>query len=92
MADGLIQQPVVTAIARLQGLPPPTVEPQPDKPREPSFQHAFLSTTLAGRGDKRLALAVVLLSALGFAVAVPFGKSPPYRIDAFIPPTRRRSR
>jgi len=85
MADGLMQQPVINGIARLQGVPPRAIEPQPGEPREPAFHHAFLSTTLAGRGDKRLALTVVLLSALGFAAALPFAKSPPYRIDAFIP-------
>ncbi|HWB51853.1 MAG TPA: MASE4 domain-containing protein [Stellaceae bacterium] len=83
MADGLVQQPVVNGIAALQGMEAEAEPAWPD--REPSFRHAFLSTTQAGRGDNRLALAVVLLSAAGFAAAVPFAKLLLYRADAFIP-------
>jgi len=36
-------------------------------------------------GDRRLALAVLLLSALGFAAALPFARILLYRVDAFIP-------
>ena len=89
MADGLERQPVVNKIAALQGNEPPAVAPQPASRSPgiggPSYQHAFLSTALPGPGDKRLALAVLLLSALAFAVAVPFAKTPLYRVDAFVP-------
>ena len=89
MADGLVPQPVVNEIAALQGNEPPAVAPQPASRSPgiggPSYQHAFLSTALAGRGDKRLALAVLLLSALGFAMALPFARILLYRVDAFIP-------
>ncbi len=89
MADGLMRQPVVNEIAALRGTEQPSAEPQPAPQPigtgEPSYHHAFLSTTLAGRGDRRLALAVLLLSALGFAAAVPFAKTLLYRVDAFMP-------
>jgi signal transduction histidine kinase len=80
MADGLMQQPVAGFIAELQGSDPPLPERA-----EFAQQQTFLSTTLAERGDKRLALTVVLLSALGFAVGAPFATRPLLRIDAFIP-------
>ncbi|HEY0522859.1 MAG TPA: MASE4 domain-containing protein, partial [Stellaceae bacterium] len=46
---------------------------------------AFLSTAPAGRGEKRLALAVVLVSVIVFAMAAPFARSPLAPVPAFIP-------
>ncbi len=46
---------------------------------------AFLSTVVAGRDERRLALVVVLLSALGFAAALPFVRVPLAKVPAFIP-------
>ena len=62
-----------------------TSEPQRPGPAEPRYQQAFLSTTQAERGDRQLALIVVLVSALGFIAAAPFAKIPLLRLDAFIP-------
>ena len=45
----------------------------------------FLSRLPAGRVERRLALAVVSISVLVFAVAAPFAQVPLARIDAFIP-------
>src|SRR3989442_6337653 len=45
----------------------------------------FLSTLHAGRGERRLALTVVLVSAAIFLSAVPFAKMPLAQISAFIP-------
>src|SRR2546428_8248756 len=45
----------------------------------------FLSTLPAGRGERRLALTVVLVSAAIFLSAVPFAKMPLAQISAFIP-------
>src|SRR2546427_9605537 len=45
----------------------------------------FLSTLPAGRGERRLALTVVLVSAAIFLTAVPFAKMPLAQISAFIP-------
>jgi PAS domain S-box-containing protein len=46
---------------------------------------AFLSTLPAGRGDRRLALAVVLGSGAIFLAAAPFARLPLARVEAFIP-------
>jgi signal transduction histidine kinase len=80
MADGLMQQPVAEIIAELRGSEPPL--PQRT---EPTQEQTFLSTVAADRGDKQLALIVVVLSALAFAAAVPFAKLPLVHVDAFIP-------
>jgi membrane-associated sensor protein len=80
MADGLMQQPVGGYIAELRG----SSAPSPDG-SEPAYQHAFLSTVIADRGDRRLAVMVVLVSLLGFAAAIPFAKVPLLQVDAFIP-------
>src|SRR2546425_4333129 len=45
----------------------------------------FLSALPAGRGERRLALTVVLVSAAIFLTAVPFAKMPLAQISAFIP-------
>jgi PAS domain S-box-containing protein len=45
----------------------------------------FLSLQPAGRGERRRALGVVLLSLLIFAVVAPFARTKLTRIDAFIP-------
>jgi signal transduction histidine kinase/ActR/RegA family two-component response regulator len=45
----------------------------------------FLSTLPAGRGERRLALAVVLVSVAIFLAAVPFARVPLVQIWAFIP-------
>jgi PAS domain S-box-containing protein len=45
----------------------------------------FLSNLPAGRRERRLALAVVVFSALTFLAAVPFAQVPLLRVDAFIP-------
>jgi len=81
MAEGLAgHPPVEEPVAALRGLL--TV---PAESGEPRHQQAFLSTTVAGPGDRRLALFVVLLSAVGFVAAAPFAKQPSLRLDAFIP-------
>jgi signal transduction histidine kinase/ActR/RegA family two-component response regulator len=59
--------------------------PQSAVDGEPHYQHAFLSSIASTPSDRRLALIVLLISALGFAVAVPFATVPMLRIDAFIP-------
>jgi signal transduction histidine kinase len=76
MADGLTQQPIVR-IAELRGaeLPPAQQAPQAN----------FLSTMPADRGDRQLALILLVLSALGFVIAVPFATRPLLQLDAFIP-------
>jgi PAS domain S-box-containing protein len=48
-------------------------------------ERVFLSTLPAGRDERRRALAVVLLSLLGFAAAAPFAQVQLARVDAFIP-------
>ena len=53
-------------------------KPTPDR-------QSFLSTLPAGRGERRLALAVVLASAALFAVAVPLAKVPLPPVLGFIP-------
>ncbi|MGA8402195.1 MAG: MASE4 domain-containing protein, partial [Stellaceae bacterium] len=80
MVDGLVREPVAGIIAELRGS-----EPLPAERADPAKNHDFLSTALTGRGDKRLALIVVLLSAAGFAAAIPFAKVPLLHVDAFIP-------
>jgi len=45
----------------------------------------FLSTLPAGRGDRRLALAVGIASAVIFLAAVPFAKLPLAQVPAFMP-------
>ena len=89
MVDALAQQRAVpNRVAELRGSDPPPdgVADQPvDQAAAPGQGHTFLSTTLAERGDKKLALVLVVLSGLGFAAAAPFAKLPLLRIDAFIP-------
>jgi len=51
----------------------------------PSHRHQFLSTELADRSDRRRALILLALSALGFVVALPFASLPLLHIDGFIP-------
>lgn len=46
---------------------------------------AFVSTKPAGRRETRWALAAVLVSAVIFLVAVPFGKTPLAQVPVFIP-------
>src|SRR5438552_8707541 len=48
-------------------------------------RRVFLSTLPAGRGERRLALTVVFVSAAIFLSAVPFAKMPLAQISAFIP-------
>src|SRR5882762_3918311 len=48
-------------------------------------RRVFLSTLPAGRGARRLALAVVLASVVVFLAAAPFAKLPLAQIGAFIP-------
>jgi signal transduction histidine kinase len=48
-------------------------------------RRVFLSTLPAGRGERRLALAAVLVSVAVFLAAVPFAKVPLAQIWAFIP-------
>jgi two-component system sensor histidine kinase/response regulator len=50
-----------------------------------SGERGFLSTLPAGRRERRLALAVVVVSAAIFLAAVPFAKVPLGRVWAFIP-------
>src|SRR5262245_35020714 len=45
----------------------------------------FLSTMPAGRSQRRLALAVVLVAIILFAASAPFAKVQLQRVDAFIP-------
>ena len=79
-SERLAEQPPGGYIAELQAAPRPAA---PET--EPTYRHAFLSTVLATRNDRRLALVAVTLSALGFIAAVPFAKVPLVRVDAFIP-------
>jgi signal transduction histidine kinase/CheY-like chemotaxis protein len=46
---------------------------------------AFLSTALAGSGEKRLARIVIAISLLAFIAGVPFVRTPLVRMPAFIP-------
>ena len=45
----------------------------------------FLTTALASQGQKRAALVIAALAAIGFALAVPFARVPLVRLPAFIP-------
>jgi two-component system sensor histidine kinase/response regulator len=47
--------------------------------------HEFLSTLPAGRVERRLALAVTVISVVVFGILAPFARVPLARIDAFIP-------
>ncbi|HYS17598.1 MAG TPA: ATP-binding protein [Candidatus Binatia bacterium] len=51
----------------------------------PSARGVFLSTLPSGRGDRRLACSVVLVSVAIFLAVVPFAKKPLAQIWAFIP-------
>jgi signal transduction histidine kinase len=51
----------------------------------PEGRQVFLSTLTAGRGERRLALAVVLVSAAVFILVVPMAKVPLSPVWAFIP-------
>jgi hypothetical protein len=46
-------------------------------------EHTFLATAPAGAGERRIALAVVLVSTLVFAVVVPFVRAPLPKMPAF---------
>ena len=52
---------------------------------ERKHRPGFLSTLVAGRSERRLALVVVVLSVLGFAAALPFVRVPLAKVPAFIP-------
>ncbi len=52
---------------------------------EREYRPAFLSTLVAARGERRLALVVILLSAIGFIAALPFVRVPLVKVPAFIP-------
>src|SRR5262245_47356109 len=52
---------------------------------ETGAARVFLSLSPANRGERRLALGVLLLSVLGFLAAVPFAQVQLARVDAFIP-------
>ncbi len=80
MAEGLAGHPPVE-----QTVDAPRDATFPSDPHEFRYQQAFLSTVVAERGDRRLALILVALSALGFVVVAPLAKLPLLRIDAFIP-------
>ena len=54
-------------------------------PDENGCGHTFLSTVPAGVGERRFALAVVVLSALIFLSAIPFVRVPLAKVPAFIP-------
>ncbi|HEY4370436.1 MAG TPA: MASE4 domain-containing protein [Burkholderiales bacterium] len=59
----------------------------PSAPKAVRLSHAdiFLSTAPARVKDRRLALGVVLLSVLAFALAAPFAKQPMAQVWAFLP-------
>ena len=63
------------------------VDPAPGRRRADvvSDQPEFLATAPASAFQQRLAVVVVVLSAVGFAVAVPFAKVPLGRVEAFMP-------
>jgi polar amino acid transport system substrate-binding protein len=48
-------------------------------------RHGFLSTAPASRTERRLAFAIIVLSVLTFAAAVPFARMPLAALPAFIP-------
>ena len=74
MVDGITQQPAERPIA----------EPHA-APVEPHYRQVFLSTEATSRGDRHLALIIVLLSAAGFVFAIPFARVRLAEISAFIP-------
>jgi signal transduction histidine kinase/ActR/RegA family two-component response regulator len=78
-SDGVLKPPGGGYFAELRGSTP-TAAVAP-----PSYQQQFLATAIAGKGDRRLALVVVLLSALGFVAAVPFAQVMLVPVSAFIP-------
>lgn len=45
----------------------------------------FLTTALASGGQKRAALVIAIVAAIGFVVAVPFARTPLAKLPAFIP-------
>ena len=59
--------------------------PNPASDLTPDPRRIFLSTLPAGRGKRRLALVVMLVSAAIFAAAAPFAKLPLLPVPAFIP-------
>ena len=71
----------------LQGAARGDSEHRADAPIERMQRHerVFLSTLPAGRTERRLALAVVLLSLAVFAAVAPFSRVQLARVDAFIP-------
>jgi len=78
-SEGIAKPPSGGFFAELRGGAPTTAD------TEPHYQHQFLSTEIASKSDRRLALAVLLLSALGFVAAVPFARTMLVQVDAFIP-------
>ncbi len=73
-------------IARAAGGGEPVDEKRIGQPRSTAVQQrVFLSTLPAEPGERRLALAVVAISALIFLAAVPFAKQPLAPLPAFIP-------
>jgi signal transduction histidine kinase/ActR/RegA family two-component response regulator len=83
-SDGIIENPP-GRLASLRGAGADASTALPATGAEPTYRQEFLSTVIAGRGDRRLAWGVLALSALGFAAGIPFAKVPLARIDAFIP-------
>ena len=64
----------------------PVREPDPQVSSPATDERGvFLSTLEAGRGQRRLALAVVLVCAVIFLAAVPFAKRPLAQVWAFMP-------
>jgi signal transduction histidine kinase/ActR/RegA family two-component response regulator len=72
-------------IAELHGLSIPSSAETAAPDKEPRYQHAFLSTVIAERRDRRIALIVLVISVVGFAAAIPFAKLPLIQVNAFIP-------
>jgi hypothetical protein len=84
-AGEVMQHSVDGLIAELHGSSVPSAAETAPTDIEPRYQHAFLSTVIAEQPDRRLALIVLVLSAVGFAVAIPFAKLPLLQVNAFIP-------
>src|SRR5882724_5150976 len=81
-SDGRPDIPIFESASRLYavGAPPASTG------RQITDQHRiFLSTLPAGPGERRLALAVVLVSIVVFLIAAPFAKVPLAQVSAFIP-------
>jgi signal transduction histidine kinase len=76
MADGTSPQAMESYIADRSLL---AVEPGP------RYGHAFLATFVATESNWGLALTVVLISAVGFAAAIPFAQVTLIQVNAFIP-------